>query len=275
MNVVLLSGASLSDAAFTGPTCQRAVAGWCLIGGTYYYPNILHGCKDPGNWNVSSKHPPYGQCKCEGCGGPGQKPCLQNMPGESVWGLSCDHGSALSRSGDSCGSGSASSVSKTGTSQHLLELQSPVFGFGETIPAQYSCQGKGLSPALTWWQAPQGTKSFALIMDDPDAAAGKTWVHWVLYDLPTGKTDLPEGLPQKKNLPDGSKQGRCRGMADSERFGYCAPCPPAGRPHRYYFRFYALDKMLGLPPGVTNTELIKAMKGHVLGQTNLVGSYQH
>ena len=95
-----------------------------------------------------------------------------------------------------------------------MELTSPAFKPGGFIPKRHSCQGADVSPALAWAQVPPGTKSFALIMDDLDAPAG-IWVHWVLYDLPTGKTDLPEGLPQKKNLPDGSKQGRCRGMADS------------------------------------------------------------
>jgi len=154
-----------------------------------------------------------------------------------------------------------------------LELKSPAFTAGGFIPKQHSCQGSDVSPPLSWSQAPQGTKSFALVMDDPDAPAG-AWVHWVLYDLPADRTALPEGLPKKESLPDGSKHGQCWGVEDFGRFGYYGPCPPPGSAHRYSFRLYALDRVLGLPVRATKAELLQAMNGHILGQAELVGLYK-
>ena len=154
-----------------------------------------------------------------------------------------------------------------------MELTSPAFKPGGFIPKRHSCQGADVSPALAWAQVPPGTKSFALIMDDLDAPAG-IWVHWVLYDLPGGLTGLAEGLSKQAGLPDGSKQGRSWGVADFERVGYSGPCPPPGRAHRYYFKLYALDGLLGLPAQATKAQVRKAMRGRVLGQAELLGLYR-
>ncbi len=147
-----------------------------------------------------------------------------------------------------------------------MELTSPAFKTHDFIPKKYSCQGENISPALTWSLAPQNTKSFALIMDDPDAPVG-VWVHWVVYDLPATLAALPEGFPE-------TKQGRSGGVDAFERLGYGGPCPPPGPAHRYFFRLYALDQVLGLPPQSTKPELLKAMKGHILAQAELVGLFQ-
>jgi len=154
-----------------------------------------------------------------------------------------------------------------------LELKSPAFKAGGRIPKKYTCQGDDVSPPLAWTQAPPGTKSLALIMDDPDAPVG-TWVHWVLYDLPATLTSLSEGLPRQEALPDGSKHGKSWGVDDFSRTGYYGPCPPPGHPHRYFFRLYALDRVPGLPTQATKSELLKAMTGHILGQAELMGLYQ-
>jgi len=148
-----------------------------------------------------------------------------------------------------------------------FELTSAAFKQGEAIPRQYSCDGQDISPPLAWGDPPQGTQSFALIMDDPDAPAG-VWVHWVLYNLPAGSRGLPEALPTDAQLADGSRQGKNSGG----RLGYGGPCPPRGT-HRYFFKLYALDKVLDLAPGATKEQLLKAIEGHILAQTELMGKY--
>lgn len=149
-----------------------------------------------------------------------------------------------------------------------MELTSPAFSEGGTIPRKYTCDGEDLSPPLVWRNVPQGTKSIALICDDPDAPMG-TWVHWVIYDIPPTASELPEGVPAVEALPDGSKQG----INDFRRIGYGGPCPPPGRPHRYFFRIYALDTVLGLEPGATKDALLRSMEGHILAQGQLMGRY--
>ncbi len=153
-----------------------------------------------------------------------------------------------------------------------MELKSPAFKTSDFIPKKHSCRGEDLSPALTWSHAPQGTKSFALIMDDPDAPAG-VWVHWVVYDLPATSTGLPEGWAKNSPPTDGSQQGRSWGVDEFERTGYAGPCPPPGSLHRYSLRLYALDKVLGLSQA-SRAELLKAMKGHIIAQTELVGRFR-
>jgi Raf kinase inhibitor-like YbhB/YbcL family protein len=138
-----------------------------------------------------------------------------------------------------------------------------------TIEEKYTCDGKDVSLPLLWKDPPEGTKSFALIVDDPDAPA-KTWVHWVLYDLPADARELPEGVPPVRVRPDGSKQG----INDFRRVGYGGPCPPAGLAHRYVFTLYALNSMTGLPAGSTKQELLRAIKGRTLAQTQLIGLYK-
>ncbi|MBI4355450.1 MAG: YbhB/YbcL family Raf kinase inhibitor-like protein [Candidatus Omnitrophica bacterium] len=148
-----------------------------------------------------------------------------------------------------------------------FEITSTAFQANGMIPSKYTCDGEDLSPPLAWQGAPSGTKSFALIADDPDAP-GKTWVHWVLYNLPSTTTGLPENVPKKEALQDGSRQG----MTDFDAVGYGGPCPPSGV-HRYYFKLYALDTTLSFPKPPTKVQLLDAMKGRVLGESQLMGRY--
>jgi Raf kinase inhibitor-like YbhB/YbcL family protein len=150
-----------------------------------------------------------------------------------------------------------------------IQMTSAAFADGQPIPAKYTCDGKDISPPLQWTNAPANTKSFALIADDPDAPVG-TWVHWVAYDLPAGTRALPENVAKTQNITGNAKQG----MNDFRRPGYGGPCPPPGKPHRYFFKIYALDTVLGLQPGATEKDLHKAMEGHVLAEGQLMGTYQ-
>lgn len=149
-----------------------------------------------------------------------------------------------------------------------LSLTSSAFQEGGPIPATYTCEGRDMSPPLAWTEPPDGTKSLALISDDPDAP-GKTWVHWVIYNLPPSVRQLPQAFPPEKERPDGTRQG----MTDFGRIGYGGPCPPSGT-HRYYFKLYALDATVGLPPGATKSQLEAAMNGHILAQAQLMGTYR-
>ncbi|HUU14887.1 MAG TPA: YbhB/YbcL family Raf kinase inhibitor-like protein [Terriglobia bacterium] len=150
-----------------------------------------------------------------------------------------------------------------------FKLASPAFQSDGMIPGKFTCDGADVSPALAWSDPPSGTQSFALIMDDPDAP-GRTWVHWVLYDLPAEARELPEGVPKQSKLASGAHQGN----NDFPKIGYGGPCPPHGPAHRYFFKLYALDAKTGLKPGATKAELENAMKGHILAQTELVGRYR-
>jgi Raf kinase inhibitor-like YbhB/YbcL family protein len=153
-----------------------------------------------------------------------------------------------------------------------LALTSPAFAAGHEIPSDYTCEGADISPALAWSGAPAGTKSFALIVDDPDApdpAAPKmTWVHWVLYNLPADATRLPEDVSADA-LPAGTLEGK----NDWKKTGYGGPCPPIGR-HRYYFKLFALDALLPDLKTPTKADLERAMQGHVLEKAELVALYQ-
>lgn len=148
-----------------------------------------------------------------------------------------------------------------------FELKSSAFGNGSSIPSKYTCDGQDTSPPLSWNDAPSGTKSFALIADDPDAPMG-TWVHWVVWNVPASASGLGEALDKKAALSDGTKQG----VSDFKRPGYGGPCPPSGT-HRYMFKLYALDTVLDLEQSATKAKLESAMKGHVLGQATLMGTY--
>jgi Raf kinase inhibitor-like YbhB/YbcL family protein len=150
-----------------------------------------------------------------------------------------------------------------------IQITSPAFAEGQPIPEKYTCAGPDVSPPLQWANAPTGVKSFALIADDPDAPGG-TWVHWVIYNLPPATTALAESTPQLPELPDGAKQG----VNDFRQTGYGGPCPPPGKPHRYFFKIYALDTLLDLKSGATKKELLKTMEGHVLAEGQLMGTYQ-
>jgi hypothetical protein len=135
------------------------------------------------------------------------------------------------------------------------------------IPERYTCDGKDVSPPLAWKDIPAGSKSLALICDDPDAP-GKTWVHWVLFNLPADSEGLPEQVPPERNLENGARQGK----NDFSRIGYGGPCPPGGT-HRYYFRLYALDEFLEARPGITKDDLLEIMDDHILAETALMGTY--
>lgn len=148
-----------------------------------------------------------------------------------------------------------------------MHLYSPEFLMGSSIPFKYTCDGENHSPPLTWEDPPAGTKSFALIVKDPDAPNG-TFTHWVLYNLPADLRQLPEGVPNHKTLPDGSQQGK----NDFDQIGFGGPCPPNGT-HRYYFKLYALDRSLEIDPEATKEEVLRAMEGYVLDAAELMGLY--
>ncbi len=153
-----------------------------------------------------------------------------------------------------------------------LTLSSPDFAHEGPIPTRFTCDGEKISPALAWSGAPEGTRSFALIMQDPDApdpaAPERTFIHWVLHDLPPTTRSLPVGV-KSDDLPEGSREG----VNDSEHTGWTSPCPPIGR-HRYYFRLFALDRMLGDIGTPTASDLERAMISHILATTELMGTYE-
>lgn len=149
-------------------------------------------------------------------------------------------------------------------------LTSAAFKDGAPIPTKHTCDGADVSPPLVWSGAPAGTQAFALIADDPDAPTG-TWVHWVLYDLPGTTSQLPENLPKTEALRE--LGGALQGRTDFRRPGYGGPCPPPGPAHRYFFKLYALDALLPLKAGATKQDVEAAMKGHVLGTAQLMGTY--
>lgn len=150
-----------------------------------------------------------------------------------------------------------------------LAVESSAFTEGEAIPPRYTCDGENVSPPLAWSGVPGETAALAVIVDDPDAPAG-TWVHWVLYGLDPGLTDLPEGVPARETVLDGARQGR----NDFKEIGYGGPCPPRGQRHRYAFKVYALDASPELGAGASKAELLEAMDGHVLAEGRLTGTYR-
>jgi Raf kinase inhibitor-like YbhB/YbcL family protein len=149
-----------------------------------------------------------------------------------------------------------------------MEIKSLSFNHEGMIPAKYTCDGQNISPPLTWSGAPEETKSFALICDDPDAPVG-LWVHWVFFDIPAKVNSLPENVSRQEEIAGLGKNGK----NTSRRWGYDGPCPPGGT-HHYYFKLYALDAILNLKAGLTNDELLTAMKGHILVEAQLMGRYK-
>ncbi|MGB5618015.1 MAG: YbhB/YbcL family Raf kinase inhibitor-like protein [Desulfobacterales bacterium] len=149
-----------------------------------------------------------------------------------------------------------------------IQLTSTAFSDGAMIPKRFTCDGEDVSPPLSWSGLPAGTGSLALICDDPDAPVG-TWDHWVLFNIPATATGLPEDVPAKATLDDGSVHGN----NSWARLGYGGPCPPSGT-HRYFFKLYALDIELNLTSGATTSQLVKAMEGHILDQGQLMGKYR-
>ena len=149
-----------------------------------------------------------------------------------------------------------------------MEIISSSFDEGTMIPKKYTCDAIDISPPLKCSKIPDGTKTFAIICDDPDAPMG-TWVHWVIYNLPVNINELSEDVPSLEILPNGAKQGR----NDFGKIGYGGPCPPGGT-HRYYFKVYALTEELKVETGITKSELLKAMEGHILSEGQLMGRYK-
>ncbi len=150
-----------------------------------------------------------------------------------------------------------------------LSISSDVFQDRGQIPSKYTCDGQDISPHLAWGEPSPGTKAFALIVDDSDAPSG-VFTHWVLFNLPADTRQLAEGIPSQSQLQNGALQGK----NDFDKIGYGGPYPPSGRPHRYQFTLYALDKLLDLEAGVSKKQLLDAMQGHILAQGKLTGIYQ-
>jgi len=149
-----------------------------------------------------------------------------------------------------------------------IKIRSSAFSEGEMIPKKYTCDGENISPPLEWTGVPDGTKSLALICDDPDAPVG-TWVHWVLFNIPTATNELSGNIPSKKILENSAKHG----INDFRKLGYGGPCPPGGT-HRYYFKIYALDTEINLNSGISKAQLLEAMEGHILAEGQLMGRYK-
>jgi len=149
-----------------------------------------------------------------------------------------------------------------------IQITSSAFNEGNPIPKKYTCDGEDISPPLAWSGVPAGAKSLALIVDDPDAPVG-TWVHWVIFGLPPTLNGLNEGIAKTPQVEGGAIQGN----NDFRRPGYGGPCPPRGKQHRYFLKLYALDTSLTLKAGSSKADLEKAMRGHVLAQGQLMGTY--
>src|SRR5437764_6899682 len=154
-----------------------------------------------------------------------------------------------------------------GAGTMAFTLQSSAFQNGGSIPKKFTCEAADVSPELAWSGAPEKTQSFALIADDPDAPMG-TWVHWVIYDLPPNAAKLSEAVPKQEQAASSTQ-----GKNDFGKIGYGGPCPPPGKPHRYFFKLYALKTKLNLKPGVPRRDVENAMRGHVIGQAEVMGKY--
>jgi Raf kinase inhibitor-like YbhB/YbcL family protein len=153
-----------------------------------------------------------------------------------------------------------------------LELKSSSFSGDTILDAYSSCDGqRNISPQLSWSAPPKGTQSFALVVIDRDSPLGWNFVHWVLYDVPADKRELPEAIAKQEQLRDGSRQGR----NGYDKTGYVGPCPPGHSPHHYVLTLFALDTRLNLPDGVTKKQVMKAIKGHVLASGQLISKFQH
>jgi len=153
--------------------------------------------------------------------------------------------------------------------EKTLSITSTAFQEGDKIPDNYTSQGQDISPPLDWSEPPEGTQSFVLIMDDPDAPGG-TFTHWVIFNIPSNSRGLPEAVPAEDQLSDGTLQGK----NDFGRIGYGGPSPPPGPAHRYKFTLYALDQSLDLTAGASKKQVLDAIEGHILAQGELTGIYQ-
>ena len=149
-----------------------------------------------------------------------------------------------------------------------FKISSPAFKNGEFIPVKYTCDGADISPPIKWENIPKGTKSLVLIVEDPDAPIG-IFTHWIVYDIPANTEGIAENFPKKPEVK-GIKQG----INDFGKIGYNGPCPPPGKPHRSFFKLYALDKeTLGIQAGASREKVINALNGHIIGATQIMGLY--
>src|SRR5579864_1579121 len=151
-----------------------------------------------------------------------------------------------------------------------FQLTSTAFEEGQPIPLDYTGEGRNASPQLKWSDPPAGTRSLALICEDPDAPRG-TFTHWVIFNISPESRELPEGMKHSEGLANGTRQGR----NDFGKLGYNGPRPPAGKPHRYFFKLFALNRVLDVTGGDTGAHVLKAMHGHVLAEAQLMGTFQH
>ena len=172
-----------------------------------------------------------------------------------------------------CSAGSSqpagSNISSPQKEASMFQLKSNAFQAEGSIPSRFTCEAENISPELSWSGAPEGTRTFALILHDPDALHRGGYTHWVLFNLPATLNQIPENVPKNSTFPGGGVQGK----NDDGKSGYTGPCPPSGS-HRYYFHLYAVDRQLDLGENTTKAELEKALKGHVVGQTELMGRYK-
>ncbi len=155
------------------------------------------------------------------------------------------------------------------TASKSMTISSESFEPGQDIPVKCTCDGEDMSPQLSWGDAPEGTESFTLIMDDPDAPGG-TFTHWVLYNISASRSELPEGVTAEKIV----KKGCSQALNDFRMAGYGGPCPPPGKPHHYHFKLYALKTVLDVPSGMPRRAIEAAMRGHVLAETEIIGLYK-
>jgi Raf kinase inhibitor-like YbhB/YbcL family protein len=150
-----------------------------------------------------------------------------------------------------------------------IALTSPAFSEGNAIPKRHAGEGENLSPALSWSTSAPSVQSYVLLVEDPDAPAG-TFIHWILFNIPSGVHQLAEGLPEKADISGVGQQG----MNDARKTGYSGPYPPPGKPHRYFFKIFALDRMLGLPSGCSYTQVNRVLQEHILDSGSLMGTYR-
>ena len=168
-----------------------------------------------------------------------------------------------------CGNSALQSAQGQDQSKFGFRIESAAFKEGAFIPARFSCQGENVSPPLKWTGPPAGAHSFALIADDPDAPAG-IWTHWVVFNLPAQTRAMDENSPKRDKLPNGGLQG----LTSFGSVGYGGPCPPPGKAHRYFFKLYAVDTVLSLQPGASSEDVVAALKGHTLGEAQLMGRFK-
>lgn len=161
------------------------------------------------------------------------------------------------------------------TAPHVIVVSSPALKADQTMPRDYTPDGRNLSPPLTWSDVPAGTKEIAVVCEDPDAGNPPPFVHWVIYKIPATAKGLPEGLPIDPAVAmPAAIAGAIQGVSGFRRAIYRGPAPPPGKPHHYHFVVYALDADLGLKPGLTRADLLTAINGHVIGQGEIVSIYE-